>query len=195
MQLLQQRSACRRVAHMVARLEGGDRDARVIGDVLRQSSIALGKRRELGLVFQRIARRHQPPEPVEAGALRDSGDDGTCPSCGGLNEPPNRPIVMPRSTCGISQGLSDGVAPHVHGRPRNRISGPRLPGAAHQVFERGQLLDADRAARMELAGRDADLARRSRTRRHRRTASRRCAAGSRCRSRRRMLRRPLGLRR
>jgi hypothetical protein len=36
-------------------------------------------------------------------------------------------------------------------------SGPDLARAAHAVLEGGQLLDADRAARMHLAGGDADL--------------------------------------
>jgi hypothetical protein len=39
----------------------------------------------------------------------------------------------------------------------NQPSGARLPGAADAVFERGELLDADRPARMHAAGRDADL--------------------------------------
>jgi hypothetical protein len=34
---------------------------------------------------------------------------------------------------------------------------PHLPATAHAVFERGQLLDADRPARMHTPGGDADL--------------------------------------
>src|ERR1700676_5090963 len=36
-------------------------------------------------------------------------------------------------------------------------SRPGLPGAVNAIFEAGQLLGADRATRMELAGGDADL--------------------------------------
>ena len=39
-----------------------------------------------------------------------------------------------------------------------RGHGRVCPVAAHQVLEARELLDADRAARVELAGRDADLA-------------------------------------
>src|SRR4029079_13817291 len=35
---------------------------------------------------------------------------------------------------------------------------PDLAAATHNVFEAGELLDADRAARVQLAGGDADLA-------------------------------------
>ena len=37
------------------------------------------------------------------------------------------------------------------------LSWPRLPAAAYAVFESRQLLDADRAARVQPAGSDADL--------------------------------------
>src|SRR5262245_2710189 len=37
------------------------------------------------------------------------------------------------------------------------LSRPDLPRAAHAILEAGQLLDADRAARVEAAGGDADL--------------------------------------
>ena len=54
-----------------------------------------------------------------------------CPTCGGLNVPPRRPI---RATQGRS-----------------------LAVALDQVLERAQLAQADRAARVELLGRVADL--------------------------------------
>src|SRR5262245_64860131 len=42
------------------------------------------------------------------------------------------------------------------GEPLRRL-GSRLTGAAHLIFERGQLLDADRSAGMQAPGGDADF--------------------------------------
>ena len=69
-----------------------------------------------------------------------------------------------------------------HPQPASRIIGsPTVPitaglsAAADAVLEAGELLDADRAARVQPAGGDADLGA-NRIRRRRRIASRRCAA-------------------
>src|SRR5690606_27254447 len=56
---------------------------------------------------------------------------------------------MPRSTCGILT--------YLRSIPWAVTSGPYLPGAAHAVVERSQLLDADRSASMHLACCNADF--------------------------------------
>src|ERR1700722_5573526 len=79
-----------------------------------------------------------------------------CAAWGGSKLPPNRPIRMPRSWGGMRQ-----LAPLAAASSRvnfgARSSRPDLSAAAHAVLEGRELLDADRAARMEAAGRDADL--------------------------------------
>src|SRR6201996_2310874 len=72
-----------------------------------------------------------------------------CPSCAGLKDPPNRPTRRPAQLGPVKRPGSDFMLAG--------ISGPDLPAAAHLVFIAGQLFDADRPARMHLAGGDADL--------------------------------------
>ena len=64
------------------------------------------------------------------------------------------------------------------GRGLNIDIRPRLSAAVHPVFETRKLLDADRSARVQPAGGDADLARQNQIRRRRRTGSTRYAARS-----------------
>src|SRR5579862_3750083 len=68
------------------------------------------------------------------------------PSCAGLNEPPNRPTRIPGSRWNPSLSAA--------GRPP---SGARLAGPADHILERRELFCADRAARVQTVGGDADL--------------------------------------
>src|SRR5262245_52715024 len=77
-------------------------------------------------------------------------------SCGGSKVPPNRPIRMPRA-CGGSATRSDGITRPANQRRTSTRSRPDLPAAANAVFEAGELVDADRTARMKAAGGNADL--------------------------------------
>ena len=102
--------------------------------------------------LQRIAGRDDPPELVEPRRLSASRLTSRCPSCGGLNEPPNSPIRMPGRRAAGARARTAEFESAAEGRSR-----PGLARPAHPVFERGQLLDADRPARMHPAGGDADL--------------------------------------
>jgi hypothetical protein len=75
-----------------------------------------------------------------------------CPSWIGLKLPPKRPIRMPRADAGSS------VFPVIRAVALPLTSGPELSVAADAILEAGQLFDANRTARMHLAGRNADLA-------------------------------------
>src|SRR5262245_4401248 len=77
-------------------------------------------------------------------------------SCGGSKVPPNRPICMP-GACGGNATRPDGITRPAGRRETSRQSRPDLPAAANAVFEAGELIDADRTARMKAAGGDADL--------------------------------------
>src|SRR5665213_3178770 len=83
-----------------------------------------------------------------------SSEAARCAACGGLNEPPNSPMRIP-GECGGSE-----YRPMSKSRSINETtacSRPDLPRAVDTVFEGAELLDADRPARMQLAGRDADF--------------------------------------
>src|ERR1700734_1141279 len=108
-----------------------------------------------------------------------------CAACGGSNVPPNSPMRMPGAHGGstmrsripaLAAARREGASSLVmifgknplptHPLPallasscdqRAGLSRPRLPAAADAVLETGELFDADRAARMQPAGGDADL--------------------------------------
>src|SRR6266849_1883330 len=75
-----------------------------------------------------------------------------CAWCGGSKVPPNRPILMP-GACGGSR-IMRGAASSEGAAPGSRAG---LAAAEDAVLEGGELLDADRPARMHAAGGDADL--------------------------------------
>src|SRR3954468_2867675 len=81
-----------------------------------------------------------------------------CAACGGLNEPPSRPIRMPLVWKGIAcaaDGDGDGIDRVTAG---TRVcSRPRLPGTVDAIFETRQLLGADRPPRVEFARSNSDL--------------------------------------
>src|SRR3984893_8945772 len=97
-----------------------------------------------------------------------------CATCGGLNEPPGRPMRMPLlwggmawetdgeatqalfnwTTAGADQSLRFGAGSRLKTLWRSR---PRLPCAVDAIFEAGQLLGADRAAGVKFSGGDADF--------------------------------------
>src|SRR5436309_9782874 len=79
-----------------------------------------------------------------------------CAACGGLNEPPSRPMRMPLVWNGISCAADCDCISRVAACAGLK-SRPRLPGAVNAVFEARQLLGADRAAGVEFAGGNADL--------------------------------------
>src|SRR4029079_5027527 len=79
-----------------------------------------------------------------------------CAACGGLNEPPSRPMRMALVWKGIACAADcDGIC-RVTARA-GLGSRPRLPGAVNAIFEARQLLGTDRAAGVEFAGGDSDL--------------------------------------
>src|SRR5690606_14716653 len=72
--LLDQRQRIGRVADVMARLEGGDDDAGIVGEFLRKPD-ALGERAQLVCVLEWVARRHHPPELVEPETPQRDLDD------------------------------------------------------------------------------------------------------------------------
>jgi len=86
----------------------------------------------------------------------------------------SRPIGRPASICAtmfdvlLCKRPEPGAARHDHRRPRpetvlkvdwlnGAVSGPGLAGSPNQIFVTGQLLGADRAARVQFTGRNADF--------------------------------------
>src|SRR6186713_1022716 len=79
-----------------------------------------------------------------------------CAACGGLNEPPSRPMRMPLVWKGMACAADcNCISPVAAGAWL--WSRPRLPGAVNAIFKAGQLLGADRAAGVEFAGGNPDL--------------------------------------
>src|SRR5690242_17833419 len=79
-----------------------------------------------------------------------------CAACGGLNEPPSRPMRMPLVWKGMACAAACDCISRVTACTGRR-SRPRLPGAVDAIFEARQLLGADRAAGVEFAGGNSDL--------------------------------------
>src|SRR5712671_3513640 len=95
-----------------------------------------------------VTSHHTRSRPSRRIAIRQAA---RCARCGGSKVPPNRPMRRPRA-CGGRVARTTGIR-----RATAKRSRPGLPGAAHAILEAGELLDADRAARVEAAGRNADL--------------------------------------
>src|SRR6266404_6890932 len=79
-----------------------------------------------------------------------------CAACGGLNEPPSRPMRMPLVWKGMACAADCNCIGRVTACTGWR-SRSRLPGAVNAIFEARQLLGADRAAGVEFAGGNPDL--------------------------------------
>src|SRR5215213_1899153 len=79
-----------------------------------------------------------------------------CAACGGLNEPPSRPMRMPLVWKGMACAADCNCISPVTARAW-LWSRPRLPGAVNAIFEARQLLGADRPAGVEFAGGNSDL--------------------------------------
>src|SRR6476660_7153437 len=83
-----------------------------------------------------------------------------CAACGGLNEPPSRPMRMPLVwkgiACAADCGINAAAARDLRAKTLSS-SRPRLPGAVDAIFEAGQLFGPDRPAGVEFAGGDSDL--------------------------------------
>src|SRR5438105_6441024 len=78
--------------------------------------------------------------------------------CGGLKEPPSRPMRMPSVWMGMVLATDgDETDGSFNGSTADKCSRPRLSGAMDPIFEAGQLLGADRAAGVEFAGGNPDL--------------------------------------
>src|SRR5438105_1574873 len=97
--------------------------------------------------------------------------------CGGLNEPPSRPMRMPlvwrgmvwasdgEETCASFNGCPERLGsdafssrePVATSLENPLVSRPRLSGAVDPIFEAGQLLGADRTSGVEFAGGYPDL--------------------------------------
>ena len=65
--------------------------------------------------------------------------------------------LVKRAKRSTRRALADRAAAPSFPLSASAVSRPHLAGAAHHVLEGGELLDADRAARMQPAGGDADL--------------------------------------
>jgi len=81
------------------------------------------QRRQSGRLLERIAgvtSHHSLSSRNRASAMRETR---TCPSCGGLKEPPKSPMRMP-GACGGSLGIM-----------QKGLSRPHLSGAMHAIFE------------------------------------------------------------
>jgi len=61
------------------------------------------------MVLQRIARCQQPPDPVELQSLIANWLMARCAACGGLNEPPSKPMRMPLVWNGSAWALGYGT--------------------------------------------------------------------------------------
>src|SRR6266850_8224267 len=79
-----------------------------------------------------------------------------CAACGGLNEPPSRPMRMPLVWKGMACAADCDCISRVTACT-GRCSRPRLPGAVNAIFEARQLLGANRAAGVEFAGGNPDF--------------------------------------
>src|SRR5882672_8401883 len=79
-----------------------------------------------------------------------------CAACGGLNEPPSRPMRMPVVWKGMACAADCDCITRIVACAGLR-SRPRLPGAVNAIFEARQLLGADRTAGVEFAGGNPDL--------------------------------------
>ena len=105
---------------------------------------ALRQRPQAARVLQRIAGRHQPPDAVELEPLQRQQAGAEVRFVGRIERAAEQADAHPRRMRGQNQA----------GRQPSR---PDLPRAADAIFEAGELLDADRAAGVQLAGGDADL--------------------------------------
>src|SRR5665213_4345581 len=74
--------------------ETTDVDARIVGHPARRLG-ALAEIVQAAMILERVARRHQPPYPVEFQAFDRKQAEARWAACGGLNEPPSRPMRMP----------------------------------------------------------------------------------------------------
>src|SRR5947208_1120047 len=79
-----------------------------------------------------------------------------CAACGGLNEPPSRPMRMPLVWKGMACAAVCDCISRVTACTGLK-SRPRLPGTVNAIFEARQLLGADRAAGVEFAGGNPDF--------------------------------------
>src|SRR5436190_10938642 len=79
-----------------------------------------------------------------------------CAACGGLNEPPSRPMRMPLVWKGMACAADCDCISRFTARA-GLWSRPCLPGAVNAIFEARQLLGADRTAGVEFAGGNPDL--------------------------------------
>src|SRR5436190_16679842 len=79
-----------------------------------------------------------------------------CAACGGLNEPPSRPMRMPLVWKGMACAADCDCISRVTACTGLK-SRPRLPGAVNAIFEARQLLGANRAAGVEFAGGNPDF--------------------------------------
>ena len=126
--------------------------AAVAGERLRGGE-PLAEIAGIARILQWILRRHHPPDLVEREAPQGLAGKRQVPVMDGV-ERSSEEADAP--TLGVRQHQGwDG-----HDDSSSRLMaalGPQLTGPADLVFERRQLLEADRAARVQLAGGDADL--------------------------------------
>ena len=118
----------------------------------RAACSALGEIVQRAGILQRIARRHQPPDPIELQPLQRKQADGAMRGVRRIERAAEQAdahaVRMKRDRLRGDRGHRPVIA---------RASRAGLPGAVDAIFEAGQLLGADRPARVEFAGRDADL--------------------------------------
>jgi hypothetical protein len=83
-----------RIARAEPRLDAGDLDAGVVGD-LGGKRHALGERRHAGLVLQRILRRDEPPDLVEIEEMERQEADMPMPAMSGVERAAEQPDPAP----------------------------------------------------------------------------------------------------
>jgi hypothetical protein len=117
---------------------------------------AFGKAVQPAVILQRIARRQQPPHPIEFQALDRKQADGAMRRVRRVERAAEQPDAHAVGMEG--NGLRGRLQWH---QPVTACMGwrsqPRLPGAVDAIFEARQWLGTNRAAGVEFAGGNADL--------------------------------------
>ncbi len=135
--------------------ETADIDARIVGDLARGVG-AFGKFVQAPVSFSGLPGVSSHQTRSSFNRLSANRLMARCAACGGLNEPPSRPMRMPLVWNGMACAADCDCIRRVTAGAGLR-SRPCLPGAVNTVFEARQLFGADRAAGVEFAGGNPDL--------------------------------------
>ena len=138
------------VARADLRLDGADIDARMLRQGTNGGYPSL-KGLQVARVLERIARRNQPPDPIKADPLHGEETRRQMRPMRRIERPPEQPDLQSRRMGRKNNSVRDG-APETA-----RMSRSDLPATVDAILEGRELLDADRPARVQPAGRNADL--------------------------------------